>query len=81
MHRCRQRRCGTGDVAPRVAALTAYLQSEKVAVNAVVIHPTTQESLAGGGGYGWWKRRDRRTRVANDGGHQKGVIETAFRQY
>jgi hypothetical protein len=59
-------------------ALTAYLQSEKVAVDAVAVH-STEPKLQGGdagmdGGSGGQMQQE-----GNDGGgHQKGVTETAF---
>jgi hypothetical protein len=58
--------------------LTSFLQSEKVAVNAIVIHPTAAESRGAASG-----REDgsggQMQQGSNDGGgHQKGIIETAL---
>jgi hypothetical protein len=58
--------------------LTSFLQLEKVAVNAIVIHPTAAESRGAASG-----REDgsggQMQQGGNDGGgHQKGIIETAL---
>ncbi len=58
-------------------ALTSYLQSEKVAVNAIVVHPTAIETrglaLGREGGSGGQMQHG-----GNDGGrHQKSIVETA----
>jgi hypothetical protein len=59
-------------------ALTAYLQSEKVSVNAVVVHPTAPQLQGGGAGMGGGSGGLTQQGGNNGGGHQKGVTDTAF---
>jgi hypothetical protein len=59
-------------------ALTAYLQSEKVAVSAVVVHPTAPELRGGGAGVDGGSGGQTQQGGNDGGGHRKGVTEAAF---
>jgi hypothetical protein len=59
-------------------ALTAYLQSEKVAVDAVVVHSTAPNVQGGGAGMDGGSGGQMQQEGNDGGGHQKGITETAL---
>jgi hypothetical protein len=58
--------------------LTSFLQSEKVAVNAIVVHPMAAESRGAASGREDGSGAQMQQGGNDGGGHQKGIIETAL---